>query len=817
MNASYEWLKELVPFDLTPAELRDLLTARVATVEELVTLREDLKDVVVGRVVEAERHPNADRLWVTKVDAGRDELIDVVCGAPVVKAGALYPYAPAGSTLPGGLKLEKRKIRGAVSNGMLCSARELALGDEHGGILELTTDATPGTPLLEAIPLGDTRLVIDVLPNRPDLLSHLGVAREIAAAVGKSAAPRAVEDAPAVPAARRGEREARAGRFTVRVEDAERSPRYMGVLLSGVKVGASPEWLARRLEAVGSRSINNVVDVTNYLLHELGQPMHAFDAAKLAGDAVVVRRARAGETLVTLDGQTRALDGDMLVIADAERAVALAGVMGGRDSEVGEGTTEVFLEVANFEPASTRSMRRRLGMSTDASYRFERGVDVDLPPVALARAVQLLAAVAGARVEDVPADVHAAPRERRAITLRADRVKRVLGELLADGEIARHLRAIGCDAEIVPGTAMLHGSEELFVRPPTWRADLVKEVDLIEEVARLYGYDTLPNELRPFRVGTVPDASGHVVAGKLRDALVAEGLFEARPLPFVKGGEGHVRIANPIAENEGYLRRDVLDSLARRVEYNFAHMQRNVRLFEIGSAFLPGKGPLPREELRVAAAVTGERRPPHFTEPRPPVYDEWDAKALGERITAVAFPGRRIAIRPGGEGALWTIEVDGTDRGRIARLSLDAPVWAAPAYGVELRLEVLSAAQLAPPGTSAHAKASGAAPSRAGVQRYRPLPTAPAVERDVALLVPDGVSAEAVERAVRASAGDLLESLVLFDEFRGAGVPAGHRSLAWRLTFRHPERTLRDKEVDGRREKLLRTLETDLGVRQRTS
>lgn len=814
MNASYAWLQSIVPTSLTAEELRDLITARCCTVDELVRLREDLRDVVVGLVVEAARHPDSDHLWVTRVDAGREELLDVVCGAPNVRAGRKYPFAPAGSTLPGGLKLEKRKIRGALSNGMLCSARELGLSDEHGGILELETAAAPGTPFLAAVPVGDVRVVIDVTPNRPDLLSHLGIAREIAAATGAPLALPPVPGAEAVrvPQPERAARTATAGGIDVVLDDPAGCPRYMGVVVRGVTVRPSPDWLAQRIGAVGGRPINNVVDITNYLLHELGQPMHAFDAARLAGSTVVIRKARAGEKLLTLDGVERTLDESMTVIADRDRATAIAGVMGGAESEVGESTTDVFLEVAHFDPSAVRRARRALGLSTDASYRFERGVDPDLPPRALARAVEMLVALAGGRVDGAPVDLYPSPRERTRIVLRPARVARVLGVKLDAGEIADQLGSVGFVCE--------RSGAELAVEVPGWRPDVTLEVDLIEEVARLRGYDSFPDEVRPFRPGTVPDSPVEVATRRVRERLVGLGLLEARPLPFVAGGaEGWVRVANPIAENESYLRRSVVETLARRTEHNLAHMNRDVRLFEVGSAFLPSTGALPREELRVGAVVMGHRRPPHWTEVRPPDYDEWDAKGLGEEIARAGFPGAQVELLPAdpASGALWAIMVDGEPRGEVRRVTLDAPVWAAPAFGVELTLLDIESEVVAAPGESRYVSPGARVLRQAPVVRYRPLPSTPAAEFDLALLVPNDMPAARVEEVLRRGAGELLERVVLFDEYRGDSVPAGFRSLAWRLTFRHPERTLREKEIAGRREKLLRTLEGELGVRQRTT
>ncbi|HEX6806618.1 MAG TPA: phenylalanine--tRNA ligase subunit beta [Gemmatimonadaceae bacterium] len=811
MNASHAWLASLLTVPLSAERMRELITAHCCTVDEMVRLRDDLSGVVIGRVVEAAHHPDSDHLWVTKVDAGGGALLDVVCGAPNVKAGGVYPFAPVGTTLPGGLVLERRKIRGALSNGMLCSARELRLSDDHEGILELETTAAPGTPLLDAIPLGDTRLVIDVTPNRPDLLSHAGLARELAAAVGARMRLPPVPGAPSLaraPAAR-ADSEMQVGGVRVRLEDAEGCPRYMGAVMRGITVGPSPAWLAERIVAVGGRSINNVVDATNYVLHELGQPVHAFDAAKLGGSEIVVRRARAGETIVTLDGVSRTLNADTTAIADHNRAQAVGGVMGGAESEVTPQTTAIFIEVAHFDPVRVRRARRALNLSTDASYRFERHVDIELPPRALARVIEIVAAVAGGHVDGAPGDLYPAPHVPRTVSLRPARVATLLGDAVPQQEIVGLLTPLGFEVEARAGA--------LEVTVPSWRPDVVREVDLVEEVARCRGYDTFSSELRPFRPGTVPESSLETVSRRVRDALVARGLLEARPLPFVKGADiGFVRVANPLSENEAHLRRDLLDTLARRAEYNLARMQRDVRLFEIGAVFLPSADTLPVEELRAALIVMGHRRPAHWTETRPPDFDEWDAKGLAVELASAAYPAAEIALESDADSDwLWSVIVDGTRRGGVRRVPLDAPVWAAPAYGVELTLLTVPSAFVAQPGAARY-DATPAVATANHVQ-YRALPDTPAAEFDLALLVPNDLPAAHVEKVIRGASGELLEQVTLFDEYRGDAVPNGFRSLAWRLTFRHPERTLRDKEVAGRREKLLRTLEGELGVRQRTS
>ena len=828
MNISHEWLSRFVPHGRPAGAIRDLLTAHVATVEGLEALRADLVPFVVGQVVASERIPDT-KLSFNKVDDGSGTLLEVVCGAPNVVVGAKYPFARTGTTMPAGLVIEKRKIRGFTSNGMLCSARELGLGEDHDGILALETDAAPGVALLDVLPLGDVRLVVDVLPNRPDLLSHRGVAREVAALTGTPIQlPSELATLPPVPEqVARGAREAAVPGLRVQIEDAEGCPQYGAAIIAGVTIGPSPKWLKACVEAVGGRSINNVVDATNYILHGFGQPVHAFDATTLAGDAIVVRRARTAETLVTLDGVERKLDPSMLVIADAERATALAGVMGGRASEVTEKTTRVVLEVAAFEPRRTRATRRASGLSTDASYRFERGIDESAVGEMLALGAALIAAMAGGRVE---AMLHVGtPRPpAAALTLRPARVERLLGDRVGAEEIRDALSAIGF--------VISREGDALRVATPSWRLDVAREVDLIEEVARLRGFDRLPDVLQGARPGTVPDHPLYTAYRRVRDLLVASGLLEVRPLPFTDGGVGGkptaepapgatslVRVRNPLGDDEPFLRGALLDTLARRAEYNLNRMQGDLRLFEVGTAFRAEAGGLPHEEQRVGVLVMGLRRPAHFTEPSPPSWDAWDVKSLAERLAGVGLPGRTITLTPAAAPLLWMIEADGSPVGAVSRVALDAPVWARPAFGIELTLGAMPSAAPAARGAHAYAKSAAPRPSesdattRGVTVRFRALPTTPAAEFDLALLVPEDVAAGRVEELLRDAGGAMLERCALFDEFRGAGIPAGFRSLAWRLTFRHPERTLRDKEIEGRRAQLLKTLENQLGVRPRTA
>jgi len=794
MKASLRWLSDLLGTDLDPVEVRDRFAMLGAPVDAMERLHAELADVVVGLVLECGRHPNADRLSLTKVDAGDGNTYSVVCGAPNVAAGKKYPFAKVGVVLPGGLKLERRRIRGEVSEGMLCSPSELALGTDGDGILELATDAPPGTPFLQVLPGADTRYELDVTANRPDLLSHEGLARDLGAVLKRPVKLPVFPGAPAAPRVPRAEgASGTADGVRVTIEDTEGCPRYTAAVIRGVRIGASPEWLRQRLEAVGQRPISNVVDATNYLMLENGQPLHAFDLAKVRGPAIVVRRARAGETLVTLDGQSRALTTAMCVIADAERATALAGLMGGGGSEVTDATTDLLLECAYFDPRRTRRMRRALGMSTDASYRFERGVDHEATAGRLARAAELIVAVAGGTITGM-VDVYPHPVAPRTIFLRDARITQVLGVAVPRAEVERVLTAIGC----VVGPR----EDRCAVQVPAWRPDLEREIDLVEEVARLVGYERFPDEIRPYRPGTVPDAPMEQLNDRLRVLLTGLGLHEAVTLPL--GPRVDARqpmVLNPLSQEDAYLRHDLLSGLVRRVEHNWNQMTRDVRLFEVGRAFAKDGGRteeadgrryvLPAESDRVAGVITGARRPAHWSEPHPPDVDPFDARGVLEAVVALARPGASIA--PQGEG--WVVTDGGAVVGRAGELTADRPAWAGTLVGFEL-------------------EPSAVTPE---ARKVRPLPAWPAIERDVALVLPDGVAAAEVEATLRRGAGNLCERLWVFDEYRGEGLPAGTRSVAWRLVFRASDRTLREEEADKALDKALRTVEHQHGIRRRAA
>lgn len=809
MIVSHAWLRSFVPHDKSAHEIGELLNDHTVTLDGLESLRRDLGAIVVGLVVEQARHPDSDHLSITKVDDGSGTLLDVVCGAPNVTAGVKYPFARSGTTMPDGLKIEKRKIRGQTSNGMLCSARELRLSTEHDGILALSTDAAPGTPILAVLgDVGDSQLNLDVLPNRPDLLSHHGMAREVSALLG---VPITLADlsqternaVAAVPLVRHAQAAAADG-VSVRIDSAADCPRYNAIVIRGVTVGPSPDWLRERIESVGARSINNIVDATNYALLGLGQPVHAFDLATLTDQSIVVRPSGDGESVVTLDGVERRMAAGTTVICDGARPVALAGIMGGRDSEVTSETTDILLEVANFEARFVRRVRRAVNLVTDASYRYERGIDDASSPQAAIDCAALIVRVAGGRVT-ARLDIGTEPAKRPAVSLRPSRVARLLGDPVPTDAIVQILRSLGCHVTVAADDA-------LTVTPPTWRHDLLLEVDLIDEIVRMRGFDLVSDELRAFRPGTVPDHPLHLSELRVRSCLVGRGLYEARPMPFTKDAASGARVQNPLADDEPFLRASILDSLARRAEYNLNRMEGDVRLFEVGHVFLPSSDRLPREEVRVGALLLGKRRPPHFSEPDPPSFDAWDAKALAESLAAVAFPGAVIALVPSSDTlGLWTVQADGADVGAVGGVALDKPVWASEAFGIELTLGVMPSADVAPVGQHANATATLRSHSAPHVV-YRTIPVMPAAGFDLALVMPDRVRAADVEVVLRRESGELLESMQVFDEYRGDGLPAGMRSVAWRLRFRHPERTLRDKELDGRRSKLVAALQRELEV-----
>lgn len=797
MNISLGWLRALAPDVVAdPDALAERLAALGFPAEGIDLLGDTLSDVLIGRVVEAGRHPNADRLSLCTVDAGGEELLTVVCGAPNVRAGGVYPFIPVGGVLPGGMKIRKAKIRGETSRGMLCSAKELGLGVDHAGILELRTEAPAGSSFVEVYGLTrDARLDVEVTANRGDLLSHLGMARE--------AAPDGVEsiDLPQVPGGSPVEFELRSDAakvevdgVTVSIDEPELCGRFLGAVVRGVTVGPSPDWLQSRLRAVGARPINNVVDATNYVLFELGQPTHAYDLAELRGDAVITRMAGEGESVRTLDEVDRTLTASMLVIADAERVIDVAGIMGEESSSVSDGTTDLFIECAHFDPRSIRTTKKALGITSDAGYRFERFVDPSGQERALKRVIEIVLATAGGALHPVVADVHPTPWVAPVIALRRSRVERLLGVPFTASEVAALLRPLGFGVDEADG-------QVLQVTVPGWRGyDVTREVDLIEEVARRYGFDRFPDSAATHRSNTVPDHPLFRLEDELRSYLTGVGLFEAQTPAFVPASEGEVWLSNPLSQAEPVLRRDLVPSLLRRVEYNLARGVRDVRMFEIATSFrFAGKGVAPHEETRIAGVMTGRRVPEHWSSDDT-ALDIRDLQGLLEELVRRARPGSVL------EGGDWEGSRLAVGRGWVVRCGeegvgfggtvdpahLDLPPWAGEVFAFDVALPEL------PEGTPD--------------PMARPLPSHPAVERDVALIVPNEAAAGRLVELAREVGGAHLEAVEIVDLYEGEQLPAGTRSIAYRFRFRSLERTLTDDEVERAFRSIIRRVEEEPGV-----
>lgn len=822
MNISVNWLRDLVPGLRQDAdELAERLSTTAVVVDEVVPVGEGLEDVRVGRVLEVRPHPDADRLVLCRVDAGDGEAVDVVCGAPDVVEDALYPYVPPGGRLPGGMEIEEREIRGELSRGMLCSEKELGLGADASGIMRLPADLEPGPPLGDALELPDTRLVLDLTPNRVDLACHVGVAREVAPGGRSEVVLPHFEEVDWDPWWEEHENTVRIGGVTVAIDAPERCDRYLGAIVRGVEVGPSPAWLAARLRAIGVRPVNNVVDATNFVLHELNQPLHAFDLGRIRGDEIRVRRGEPGEELRSLDGDERTTGPGSTVIADGEGPVALAGVMGGAGSEVGPSTTEVFLECASFDPKGTRRTAAEAGLATEASYRFERGVDRTGLEAALIRCVEMVLTVAGGRAEPAAARVGRPPPEPRVVELRPSRVEEVLGREFPPGELQRLLDPLGFESWAGVGE---EGEATVACQVPGWRSDVSREIDLVEEVARRHGYENFPSERRAFRPSSVPDDPRWARADRVRELMHARGLLEARSSSLVSDEEadpeGPVELLHPLSADDAYLRGSLVAVLLRRLEHNYARGEGDVRLYEIGTVFRqePSEewidegdaSPRYGEERRVGLVVTGRRTPEHWSGRDEPV-DVWDVKGLASGVEELC----QGELRPLSGDDAWQIgsrfaagrwigsQVFGLVRdgvplgiaGRVRPEAVDAPPWGAPVWAMEFRLDAVRE-------------------DRASV--YRPLSAFPPVRRDLAVTVPRETPAGEVAETLRVAAPEWLEEASLFDVYEGDELPEGRRSLAYRLRFRAPDRTLQDEEVDEAVEEIVDRLEDRLDARLRT-
>ncbi|MBK0026500.1 phenylalanine--tRNA ligase subunit beta [Stenotrophomonas sp. S48] len=774
MKFSENWLRSHVPTSASRDELSAVLTAIGLEVEEVTALGNGLQHVVVARIVEAVRHPEADRLQVCKVDAGQGELLQIVCGAPNARPGLVAPLAMVGAQI-GDLKIKPAKLRGVESNGMLCSAKELGLDNDASGLLELPDDAPVGQTLVEYLGLPDASIEIKLTPNRADCFSVRGIAYDVAAATRSEVLAFAAEAIAPV-----GSRE-----LAITLAAGAEAPRYLGRVIEGVNAAAkTPLWMAERLRRSGVRPVSLLVDITQYVMLELGQPMHAYDLGTLQG-SIGVRRSRANETIKLLDGRDAVLDDSFLVVTDADRAVGLAGLMGGFDTRVTDDTTAVFLEAAHFAPAAIMGRGRKLGLHTDAGHRFERGVDPALPRTAIEYATRLVLDLAGGIPAPVTEAVNQADLPQAAtITLRRARITRVLGITIEDAEVERILRALGMGV-----TAAGDGWQ---VTAPSRRFDIAIEEDLIEELARIHGYEQIPTTLPGGAARVAMPTETQLDVLSVRRQLIARDLQETLNFAFVDDAlltqwqlrDHLVPLANPLSAELAVMRPALLPGLVATLGRNAARQLARVRLFEVGRVFAQQDGegqPAPLEIPRVAAAVCGDAQAVQWGLPTRKV-DFHDLK--GDLESRAAASGAVLEFRPsqrpfGHPARSAEIHRDGVAIGWIGQIhprlakAMDIEV---DVYAFELDLEPLSARAL---------------PRAGELSRF------PAVRRDLAFLVPEQVAWSDLAATIRQAAGPLLRELNLFDRYVGQGVEPGFKSLAMGLILQDKSRTLTDRDVEA--------------------
>ncbi len=794
MRIPYGWVREFVDVRLSAQAAADRLVNAGVEVAAVTPLAPPgLAGVVVGEIEAVERElgeSRGHRLLLCRVRAAKGERFSVVCGAPNTRSGVRAAFAPPGATLPGLGAVAARKLHGVESQGILCSERELGLGEEHeAGLLLVDGEVPVGGDLVKALGLDDHVLEIEITPNRPDCLSVLGVARELAALTGARLRP---------PRIRVSEGAARVRDLArVRIEAPALCRRYTVRVIDGVRVGPSPAWLQSRLRAAGLRPISNVVDATNYVLWELGHPLHAFDRATVAEHTIVVRRAGDGERFTTLDGQARTLDAGMCVIADPVRAVGLAGVMGGRNSEVSDATTSVLLESAWFDPAATRRTSRTLGLPTDAAYRFERGADIEGLVDANDRAAQLIADLAGGVVARGRLDAYPRRRKPVRLRLRMSRVARVLGVAPPPATARRILAGLQLPVR--------SRGRDLEVDVPSFRRDLAIEDDLVEEVIRVWGYDRIPTAFSRGEVAPARESETGLQERLVREVLVGAGLAECVTYAFsdpVKasalGASRSLKLLNPLAQDASGLREHPLEGLLGVVATNLTRREPGVRVFEVGRTYEPAPGgDTDTAEPRWAMlALAGARAEAAWHTPAAKV-DVFDAKGLAE-LTVAGF-GLTPVTRAGGSlpgfesDSHATLTVGDTvvgEFGEVAAAARAAFGIEAPVFAAVLRLDAL--------------------PTQPRTPRHEALPRFPAVQRDLAFALGERpASADAIADAIRAEAGPLLRGLAVFDVFP---LPDGRRSLAFRLTFQADDRTLTDAEVNAIHERVTRRVSSALGL-----
>ena len=794
MKISVHWLKEYVSFKLSPVELADKLTMVGLEVEEISSVKPDYAGILVGDILEVKKHPSADKLTICRVNTGQ-KILQIVCGAPNVRKGQRVVVATVGVTLPENMQIQEKTIRGIRSEGMICSERELGLSNNHDGILVLNKNKYTIGDTFGDSKSSDTVLEINVTPNRPDCLSHLGIAREIGVITGN--ALKKPDDTVK-------ETDSSVNDWVeIEIVDKVACPRYSVRIIRDVKVGPSPKWLKERIEAVGLRSINNVVDITNYVMYETGQPLHAFDYDLIQGRKIVVRKAGKKERFTTLNNEEHTLCSDDLLICDADRGIALAGVMGGLNSEVSGKTRHILLESANFDSMTIRKTAKRLGLNSDASQRFERGADPNNTVYAANRAAKFLAEISGGQVSKGTGDVYPKKIVPENITLSLKKLKAILGIEVPKKEVFSILQ--GLDLQVKDG-------DPIRVEIPTFRPDLKKEIDLVEEIIRHYGYDKIESKLSSnvplsFQTNTKQDFSEH-----LKNVLTGFGFYETLGNSLVSEkhvsaftpGRKPVVVENPLSPETACMRTMLIPSLLDAIQWNKNRAQQNLRLFEIGQVFWAKKGSLPDEPLFIAGVLSGMTREKPFWNEKAEYFNFFHLKGVlitilehlhlvGIQLISemhVGFqPETSVSVYSGNKKIGLAGEID---LNVIKKWDIRDPV-----FGFEISVDALL--NLAK-----------------RTKKYHPIPKFPSINRDLSIMVDEAITVSEIEKAIVANAGETLMELVLFDLYQGKQIPDGKKSLSFSMTFQSPVRTLQEEDVEPVMASILKCLENGLGASLRS-
>jgi len=798
MKVPLNWLKDYVDITLPPAELAQKLTLAGLEVEGMQVIGGSWDNIIIGQITAISPHPNADRLRLATVDLGKEKET-VVCGAPNLVIGDKIAFARVGAHLinPHSSQTEELKparIRGVLSSGMVCSEKELGISESHEGIMVLPAEAPVGMPLADY--LGDTIFDIAVTANRPDCLAVIGIAREAAALSGQKVhIPEISYEETATPIDTQ---------IAAEIADSDLCPRYCLSLITGVRAAESPRWLKERLLACGQRPINNIVDITNYVMLEYGQPLHAFDGEKIRGREIIIRRARDGETITSLDGVERKLNHDILVITDTERAVAIAGVMGGANSEITEGTTSILLEAASFNAANIHHTSRHLSLTSEASTRFERGISPELTLPALRHATQLISQLGGGEIAKGIIDVYPGKKEAKPIKLPTAEVKRILGATFSLEQITGALTSLGftCQAE----------GKQVQVITPYWRSDIRQAVDLIEEVARIIGYDQIPSTLLAQPIPHPDPAPILRIKKEIRQTLVGHGFQEVITYSLtgleMLNKVGHptdslIRLANPMTADQEYLRPSLRASLLTTLAANRRHEEGGLRLFELGKVYLPRGKDLPDEPEVLCGILSGPRVPKSWLG-GDGSFDFYDAKGVVEGLlahlgVATGFEtGNDEGLHPTRQAAI-IIE----DKGKAVKLGVVG----------EVHPKVADAFELAGPVGLFELSVPALTPFTTGDKAFQPIPRFPSTNRDLALVVDAAITHQRVRDIIRSF--NLVSEATLFDVYSGKQVAAGKKSLAYRLVYQSPTHTLTDAEVNQVQAQILKRLEKELGAKLR--